>query len=161
VQPRTLGLPLAGVGVWLAVRSAGAREMALGTLLGSVGAPLITMAYLSAWTLAVNAGPAGWLTSRLAATGRMALTNYLTQTVVATTVFYPYGLGLYGRTDFVERLGLVLVVYAVQVLVVSPWWMSRFRYGPLEWLWRAVTYWEWPRMRRGAGNVAGIAESVS
>lgn len=140
-----VGLPLVGAGVYL---MSGGKEgpglavrMGSAALLGAVGAPLMTMGYLSLWTWLTNHGRVAWLTSRLAATGRMALTNYLTQTVVCTTVFYYYGGGLFGETTHVERLGLVALVYGLQVFVISPLWMARFRYGPMEWLWRSVTYW--------------------
>ncbi|MCE7975258.1 MAG: DUF418 domain-containing protein [Leptolyngbya sp. PLA1] len=140
-----LGLPLVGVSVYMMSGSKDAPGLALrmgaAALLGAVGAPLMTMGYLSLWTWLTNHGKVTWLTSRLAATGRMALTNYLTQTVVCTTVFYYYGGGLFGETTHVERLGLVALVYGLQLFVISPLWMSRFRYGPLEWLWRSVTYW--------------------
>jgi uncharacterized protein len=140
-----VGLPLVGAGIYLASGGKDGPGVALrmggAALLGAVGAPLMTMGYLSLWTWLTNHGKISWLTRRLAATGRMALTNYLTQTVVCTTVFYYYGGGLFGETTHVERLGLVALVYGVQLFVVSPLWMSRFRYGPMEWLWRSVTYW--------------------
>lgn len=140
-----VGLPLVGASVYL---MSGSKDgpgvvlrMGVAALMGAVGAPLMTMGYLSLWTWLTNHGRVAWLTSRLAATGRMALTNYLSQTVVCTTVFYYYGGGLFGETSHVERLGLVALVYGLQVFVVSPLWMARFRYGPMEWLWRSVTYW--------------------
>ena len=75
----------------------------------------------------------------LAATGRMALTTYLTQSVVCTLLFYGYGLGWYGRVGYRGMLGIALVVFAAQ-MAVSVWWLRRYRYGPVEWLWRSLTY---------------------
>lgn len=75
----------------------------------------------------------------LAAVGRMALTNYLLQTVVVTTLLYNYGAGLYGRLGIVSGLPLVALIFTGQVLL-SRWWMVRFRFGPVEWLWRSVAY---------------------
>ncbi len=79
------------------------------------------------------------LLAPLAAVGRMALTNYLMQTVICTLIFYGHGFGLYGRLDRVEQLGVVLAIWVLQ-LVVSPWWMKRFRIGPAEWFWRSASY---------------------
>ena len=77
--------------------------------------------------------------SGLAAVGRMALSNYLLQTVVVTTLLYNYGAGLYGRLGIVSGLPLVALIFTGQVLL-SRWWMARFRFGPVEWLWRSVAY---------------------
>lgn len=84
----------------------------------------------------------------LAPLGRMALTNYLTHSLIATTYFYGYGMGHYGMGR-AEQVGFVFAVIALQV-VFCHWWLSKFRYGPMEWLWRAVTYWQLPPIRRGA-----------
>jgi uncharacterized protein len=85
----------------------------------------------------------------LAPAGRMALTNYLLQSIVGTLVFYGYGLGLWGEIGRSGQVAIVLVVFAVQV-ALSHWWLARFRFGPMEWLWRAGTYLQWPPMRRAA-----------
>ncbi|MHC4947280.1 MAG: DUF418 domain-containing protein [Planctomycetota bacterium] len=75
----------------------------------------------------------------LAAVGRMALTNYLLETVICTLIFYGHGLGQFGRFSRLEQLLTVLGVWAV-LLVVSPLWLRAFRFGPAEWLWRSLTY---------------------
>jgi uncharacterized protein len=69
--------------------------------------------------------------------GRMALTNYLSQTVVCVLVFY--GGGLVGRIDPAPAAGIALAVFAAQV-AWSRWWLARFHFGPMEWLWRSLTY---------------------
>lgn len=81
----------------------------------------------------------------LAPYGRMALTNYLSQSVICSAIFYSYGLGYYGM----QRAHQVLVVLIVVVLQIlfSHWWLSKFRYGPMEWLWRAITYWKLPVLK--------------
>jgi uncharacterized protein len=81
----------------------------------------------------------------LAPFGRMALTNYLTQSLIATTYFYGYGFGHWGAS----RVSQMLFVATIVVLQVafSRFWLARFRYGPMEWLWRAITYWQIPPMR--------------
>jgi len=79
------------------------------------------------------------LYDRLSATGRMAFTNYLMQTVICTTLFYGHGFGLYG---YVERWGQFFIVLAIWLLQLfwSPLWLRYFRFGPAEWLWRSMTY---------------------
>ena len=81
----------------------------------------------------------------LAPYGRMALTNYLSQSVICSAIFYSYGLGLYGMPR-AQQVLVVVVVVTLQVLF-SRWWLSKFLYGPMEWLWRAITYWKLPRFK--------------
>lgn len=75
----------------------------------------------------------------LAATGRMALTTYLTQSVVCTLLFYSYGLGWYGNVSYTGMLLITLVLFACQ-MAASTWWLARHEYGPMERLWRRLTY---------------------
>jgi uncharacterized protein len=79
------------------------------------------------------------LTGVLAAVGRTALTNYLMQSIICTTVFYGHGLGLFGRVERIGQIGIVLAVWIVQI-AASMLWLRYFRYGPAEWLWRSLTY---------------------
>lgn len=76
---------------------------------------------------------------RLAAVGRMALTNYLMHTLLCTLIFYSYGLGLFGRLERFQLMGVVLAIWVLQLAVCRPW-LERFRFGPAEWLWRSLTY---------------------
>jgi uncharacterized protein len=71
--------------------------------------------------------------------GRMALTNYLLQSLICTTLFYSYGLGLYGRVGPLADFFIGVVIYSAQV-PFSRWWLSTHRYGPMEWIWRRLTY---------------------
>jgi uncharacterized protein len=71
--------------------------------------------------------------------GRMALTNYLLQSVIFTTIFYSYGLGFYGRSGPLLDVPLAIVVYGLQI-PFSTWWLTHHRYGPMEWVWRRFTY---------------------
>jgi uncharacterized protein len=75
-----------------------------------------------------------------AATGRMPLTNYLMQTVIATALFYGWGLGLWGKVGPALQLLLALVIYFVIQMPLSTIWLRRYEYGPLEYLWRRGTY---------------------
>jgi uncharacterized protein len=71
--------------------------------------------------------------------GRMALTNYLLQSLICTTIFYSYGLGLYGRVGPLLDLAFAVVIYSLQI-PFSRWWLSRHAYGPMEGMWRVMTY---------------------
>ena len=82
----------------------------------------------------------------MAAAGQMALTTYLTQSIVCTLLFYSYGLGWYGSVGFTGMFLITVILYPIQ-MAVSTWWLSRFRYGPVEWLWRSLTYGRAPAMR--------------
>jgi uncharacterized protein len=78
--------------------------------------------------------------------GRMALTNYLAQSLICAIFFYGYAMGNWGMPR-AQQVLFVLVVYAAQI-AFSHWWLSRFHYGPMEWLWRGFTYWQVPQLRR-------------
>jgi len=69
----------------------------------------------------------------------MAFTNYILHSLIFTFIFMGYGLGLFGKLGAGSTLLLVVAVYSLQV-VFSSIWLSRFRFGPLEWLWRSITY---------------------
>lgn len=74
---------------------------------------------------------------RLEAVGRMAFTNYISQSIICTGIFY--GFGLFSKLERAELLGVALLVLCVQI-IWSKWWLDRFYFGPLEWLWRSLTY---------------------
>lgn len=83
----------------------------------------------------------------LAAVGRMALTNYIGQSVIATTLFYGYGLGLFGTLGPAALLFIAGVIFLLQILF-SQWWLQLFKMGPLEWLWRVLSYGKAVPLRR-------------
>jgi uncharacterized protein len=101
---------------------------------------LLLLAYHSSW--------AHRFVVPIGAVGRMALTNYLTHSIVFTTLANGYGAGLYGRISPSVGLVLTLAIFAIQI-VLSNLWLARFRFGPLEWLWRSLTYGRLQSMRRG------------
>ncbi len=99
---------------------------------------LLALAYFSGLLL--------WLTPqraarmpRIAAMGRMALTNYLVQSLVLGFIFYGYGFGLFGRLGSAAAASIGVAVYIAQVYL-SRFWLERFRFGPVEWLWRSLSY---------------------
>jgi len=108
---------------------------------------LVALGWAGLVFLTLAAGRLPWLTTRLGAVGRMALTNYLMQTVLCSFIFYGRGLGLFGHVSRLGQLGIVMLVWAVQLLW-SVWWLERFRFGPAEWLWRSLSYGRRQGMRR-------------
>ena len=107
----------------------------------------VSLGYVGLVMLACRTEALRGLTRPFAAVGQTALTNYLLQTVLCTTIFYGHGLGWFGSVDRVGQIGVVAFVWAVQ-LVASPLWLRRFRFGPAEWVWRSLTYRARPPLRR-------------
>ncbi len=97
--------------------------------------PLLGFAYLAGLSLFA---PRGFL-KPFAPVGQMALSNYLGQSLICTTLFYPYAFGLYGELGAAATLPISLAIFAFQV-VFSRWWLKRYRFGPAEWVWRSLTY---------------------
>ena len=122
---------------------------------------LVSLGWVGAIMLASKATALAPLSRRLAAVGRMAFTNYIMHTVVCTTLFYGHGLGLIGKVSRVGQFAIVLVIWAVQLLA-SPIWLRYFLFGPLEWLWRSLTYLQWEPLRRnsGIGRTSATATSI-
>jgi len=112
-----------------------------------VATPLLSFGYAGALILWLLRPGGQRRLAPLAAVGRMALTNYLLQTLVVTTLCYGYGLGWYGRLRPAWDVPLAAAVFGAQ-LGLSVWWLDRFRFGPLEWLWRSLTYWRWQPLRQ-------------
>lgn len=105
----------------------------------TLGAPVLALGYIAGLTLLLQ--HAAWRArlEPLAAVGRMALTNYLMQSLIATTLFYGYGFGLFGQVGPGLGLLITVAIYALQI-PLSVWWLRHFQYGPVEWLWRKLTY---------------------
>ena len=101
--------------------------------------PILAMGYAA--TLVLLADQTTWQQrfTPLAAAGRMALTNYLSQSVVCTLLFNGYGLGLTGQVSAPLGVLIAIAIYALQICF-SQWWLRRFTSGPMEWLWRSLTY---------------------
>ena len=104
------------------------------------GTLLVTGGHIGLVMLIVKSGWLKRLTSRLAAVGQMALTCYLATSLICTTIFEGYGFGLFAK---LQRYQLLYVVFSVWLflLIASPIWLRHFRFGPMEWVWRSLTYW--------------------
>jgi uncharacterized protein len=111
------------------------------------GSLVVALGHVGMLMLIVQSGVLTWLTNRLAAVGRMALSNYLTHSIVCTTLFYGYGFNLFGQ---INRTGLACIVLCIWLfqLWISPIWLKHFRFGPAEWVWGSLTYWKRQPMRR-------------
>jgi len=108
---------------------------------GALPRPFVALAHASAVLLLVRSGALGWLVNRLAAAGRMALSNYLGTSIITSLVFCGYGLGLYGKLQRHELYYVVAVIWLLILLWSRPW-MQHFHYGPFEWLWRSLVRWK-------------------
>ena len=144
-----VGLPLVVYGIYWNDRNEWqVSSMFLGSQFNYWGSVLISLGWMSALLLILKRGQLSSLTTRLAAVGRMAFTNYIMHTVLCGLIFYGHGLGLMGQIERAWQLLIVLAIWALQ-LWLSPIWLRHFRFGPLEWLWRSLTYWKVQRMRVG------------
>ena len=99
----------------------------------------VSLGYLGLVMLICKSDLGGRLLQSISAVGRTALSNYLLQTVLCTTLFYGHGFGLFGSVERTGQGAIVLAVWIVE-LVGSSWWVKRFRYGPAEWVWRSLAY---------------------
>ena len=113
---------------------------------GMLGAPALGIAYVAALTLLLQRKVWTSRLSPLGAVGRMALTNYLMQSVAFVLLYFSYGLGWFGQTGAFYGLLLATAVFGLQI-VASQWWLQRYRFGPAEWLWRTLTYGKLQPMR--------------
>jgi uncharacterized protein len=111
-----------------------------------IGSVFVAIGYAQLLALVVQKQWFAAVTKRLAYVGRMAFTNYISQSIICTFIFYGFGLGLFGSVERWQQLLIVLCIWALQ-LTWSPLWLESFRYGPLEWLWRTLTYWQKPNGR--------------
>ena len=137
-MPLGLGINILGgyLTYFLAGENAPAYYYDTGLFLFQLGAPPLTLGYISA--IVLLGGKLKSL-SVFAPAGKMALTVYLTQSIILTLIFYSYGLGLIGTIGPALALLLALAIYTIQ-LAFSNYWIKNFRFGPFEWLWRSLTY---------------------
>jgi uncharacterized protein len=127
-----------------------------GVFYNAFGSLVVALGHVGLPMLIVKSGAIHWLTTRLAAVGRMALSNYLFDSIVCTMLFYGYGFGLFGQINRTGLAAIVLTIWMIQLLI-SPIWLQYFRYGPAEWLWRSLTYWRLQPMRQGLRESVAVA----
>jgi uncharacterized protein len=124
-----------------------------------VGRVSVALGHASVLILLVKGARVRWLTDRLAAVGQMAFSNYISHSIVYALLFYAPGFRLFGQ---LQRYQLYYVVLGLWILnlVWSPIWLRYFRFGPLEWCWRSLTYWQRQPMRRRTPATAADAYAV-
>jgi uncharacterized protein len=144
-----VGLPLGVVSTWQVSRHnfAPLAMLQWEFLPYDVQRVFVGMAHAAVVLLIVKAGGLKWITKPLAAAGQTALSNYLGTTVVCTMIFDGWGLGLFGRLPFYKLFYVVAGIWLLN-LIGSTIWLKHFRFGPMEWLWRSLTYWKRQPMRR-------------
>lgn len=149
-----IGLPLNFYETWIFF-SSGFDVSALfrGWITYDIGRLSLAAGHLGVILLVCRSGALPRLQRACAAVGRMALTNYLLQSVLAAFIFFGFGLALFGALERHQLYFVVAGIWAVNI-ALSLFWLKRFRYGPVEWLWRSFTYLSWQPIRRDAGLVA-------
>jgi uncharacterized protein len=135
------GYSLTGLGIYQNFSNGWSLEysMYLGVQFNYWGSVMTAMGYIGLIMLLAKKISTGWFINSLARVGQAAFTNYLTQSILCTLIFYGHGFGLYGT---VERKFQILIVFCIWTfqLLISGYWFRYFRYGPAEWIWRSLTY---------------------
>ena len=127
-------------------QQAGPGVQFAGDLLFTFGATALALGYAATLILAAQTPRGRGALAPLVAVGRLGLTVYLTQTLIFTILFYGYGFGQAFKLGPAAVTAWAVVIFAVQV-VACQWWLRRFRFGPVEWLWRSLTYLKWQPLR--------------
>ena len=144
-----VGIPLSAYGYYQNVLHSWRYEhvMFAGRNVHIVATVFISLAYVACIMLWAQSNWCANIRHRLVTVGRMSLTNYILQSLLATTVFYGFGFGYFGFLSRLQQFAVVCCIWAIQI-GCSSWWLNRYRYGPLEWLWRSLTYWQVMPLRR-------------
>jgi uncharacterized protein len=138
-----VGLPIVAFGIWrnFAAGWDARYSFFFGSQFNYWGSIIVDMGWMGAVMLACSSTGLAGLKAALAALGRTAFSGYILQTLICSALFYGNGLGLFGAVSRVQQISIVVAIWIVQ-LVLAPLWIRRFAYGPLEWLWRSLTYWQ-------------------
>ena len=135
-----IGLPANIAAAWIFARASYLPPSGgglIGTALQGIGVPLLAIGYAATVGLLVVDGRR--LINIFAPVGRMALTNYLMHSLICITLSYGFGFGMWWRTGPAKAMAIAVAIIAVQI-PLSAWWLSHYRYGPIEWIWRRLTY---------------------
>lgn len=136
-----IGFPLVIAGVYKNYAADWSYEysMFFGPQLNYWGSLGVSFGYICAIMLFMQSPGGLWIKERLAAVGQMAFTNYIAQSLIGVFIFWGVGLELFGQVDRLGQLLFVIGIWIIQILWSKPW-LTHFRFGPLEWLWRSLTY---------------------
>ena len=152
-----IGIPVNSYTAWIVIQSGFDPIVQSFTATSyDVGRLSIAIGHLGILMLMCKTGVLRSLTERLGAVGQMAFSNYVTQSVVGALVFTGYGFKLYGQLERYQLYYVVAAIWAMQ-MIVSPVWLKHYRFGPLEWAWRSLTYWKRQPMRMGEEAVPASA----
>jgi uncharacterized protein len=149
-----IGLPVNSYTAWVIVRNN--FDPVIHSFANSsydLGRLTIALGHLGMIMLLAKAGVFRWLLTGLGAIGQMAFSNYLFQSVVTAFIFTGYGFALYGKLERYQLYYVVAAIWVVQ-FIISPIWLRHFRFGPLEWCWRSLTYWKRQPMRLTASQAS-------
>ena len=153
-----VGLPIVAFGIWrnFAAGWDARYSFFFGSQFNYWGSIVVDMGWIGAVMLACSSTGLAGLKAALAALGRTAFSSYILQTLICSALFYGNGLGLFGAVSRVQQISIVVAIWIVQ-LVLAPLWIRRFAYGPLEWLWRSLTYWQrMPFLQPAGSRAAGL-----
>ena len=144
-----VGLPMALISLYQYVAHDWGAVYSLfnGRIPNHIATPFIASGYIALIMLWSRSNAFVKLRDRLAAVGRMALTNYIGQSLIGTYIFYGFGLGLFGTLNRVQQFIIILLIWVFQI-VFSSWWLDRFQYGPLEWVWRMLSHRRWQPLQK-------------
>ena len=119
----------------------------IGSQFNFVGSLPMALGYIGILIWWYKSNGATFLSTWLAPVGRMALTNYLLQSIIGTFIFYGHGFALFGTVGQAGLWVFILGIWIFQLLF-SRWWLQRFQFGPFEWFWRSLTYWKIQAFKR-------------
>ncbi|MEO1262404.1 MAG: DUF418 domain-containing protein [Bacteroidota bacterium] len=138
-----IGFPLVIYGVYKNFDAGWTFEysMYLGSQFNYWGSLFVSFGYICGIMLIATSQVLPWLRDRLAAVGQMALTNYIAQSVICVFIFFGIGFGLFGQIERAGQFIIFLSIWALQIVYSRPW-LNKYRFGPLEWVWRSLTYWQ-------------------
>ncbi len=131
-------------------------SMFLGSQFNYYGSLGVSFAYICAIMLFAKSDGLNFIKERFASIGQMALTNYIAQSVISILIFYGIGFGLFSQFERIEQAAIILGIWLLQFGWSKPW-LDNFKFGPLEWIWRSLTYVEFQPMRKGE-NYANDSE---
>ena len=123
------------------------QAVSIGGFIYPVQRMLLVIAHASALILLIQSGVGKGIFRALGAVGQMAFSNYILHTILCTLIFFGYGLGYFGHLQYYQLYGVVLGIWTVN-LIFSRLWLRSFLFGPLEWVWRSLTYWQRQPFRR-------------
>ncbi|MBA6252872.1 DUF418 domain-containing protein [Colwellia sp. MB3u-55] len=137
-----VGIPLNVASILIIQHPATAISVVLqgvGQTLFYIGQYLLSAGYLGLVVCALNKQIWKKFFAAFSPMGQMALTNYLMHSVILTSIFYGYAGGQYGEISRAPQMLIVIAIIVTQI-ILSKWWLNRYRFGPMEWLWRSLTY---------------------